>query len=337
MPVSVDIIAGYPVGNIGPEQGSVTVAVKLPWDEVGNKLAELFPSPSTSGPGANKLDPLFGLYRCQSAEFKPIGAEPDVTGDGTPFTSPYDATFTLPYYSLALLTITYSSVQVEFPNQSSDSPDTPDGSTEVLGLVHQLSSGGEVITLDDASLYWSDYTSVKGTKVSAHKVVPTIEHNIQWKRVLSPPWEAMRTLIGKVNDKDLGPFQTGTMLVETLLYLGFTATPDITADGTRVWDIGYRFSERRVDELTKAAIGGTITADGIAGYESQYGGWNHFWDHEEEKVIDPATKQAVANPKTSGFRRLHSRKPENAAGALVYGADTAIFKKGSLEDLFVQV
>jgi len=338
MPIDVNIQAGYPTGSVGTEQGSVTVAIILAWDLVPGKLAELFPSPSAAGPGANKLDPIFGFYRCQTVEFKPIGAEPDVTKGGAPFVSPYDATFTLPYYELALLTITYSSVQVEFPNQSSDTPDTSDGSIEILGLTHQLSSGGEVITLDESSLFWSDYTSAKGTSVTSHKVIPTLEHNIKWKRVLSPPWEAMRTLIGKVNDMDLGPFQTGTMLEETLLYVGFSASPDITADGTRVWEIDFKFSERRVDELAKATIGGSVVADGITGYTTTYGGWNHFWKQEEDKVMNGATPPAaVDNPVTSGFRRLHSRKPANAAAALVYLGDTAIFKKGSLETFFVQV
>ena len=325
MVVAVDVQAGYPTGNIGAEQGTVTVAVKIPWADVANKLGELFPSPSTAGPGANKLDPVFGFYRCQSVEFKPIGAEPNTEGGGVSFTSPYDATFTLPYYEFAWLTITYSSVQVEFPNASGDTPDTPDGSTDVLGLTHQLSTGGETITLENESLYWSDTKPVTGTSVSAHKIVATTEHNIQW------------SLVGKVNDMDLGPFQTGTMVEETLLYVGFTATPDITADGTRVWDIGYKFSERRVDELTKAAPGGAITADGVTGHLTAYGGWNHFWKQETPEEADPAGG-VVANTKTSGFRRLHASEPPTPPGTpLVYQEDVAIFKKGSLETLFVQV
>tara|TARA_R110002096_G_scaffold66682_6_gene162287 strand:+ start:8549 stop:9538 length:990 start_codon:yes stop_codon:yes gene_type:complete len=329
MAIAVDVQAGSPYGNINAESGSITVVGKISWANLGGKLAELFPSSTTGGLGANPYDPLFGIYRCQSVEFKPIGADPKVNY-GTPAVSSHDSDFTMPVYEYAWLTITYSSQQVEFPNASGDTPDTPDGSTQVVGLQHQLTSGGEIITLDDSSLVWSDTKSVKGTNVSATKVVATIEHNVTWNRVLSPPWASMRELIGKVNDANLGPFQTGTMYVETLLYLGFTATPDITADGVRVWNIGYRFSERRVDELTKDAEGGTVTADGVAGYESQFGGWNHFYKQEDEK-------DAFGNlTATSGFKRLHTRRPL-IGGYLTYNEDTAVHKKADLTALFVQV
>jgi len=334
MAIAVNVQAGYPIGNISAEQATVTVRGQIAWSDLTAKLAELFPLPTTSGPGANKLDPLFGFFRCQSCEFLPVGADPTVVGGGATSVSAYDADFELPNYEFAWLNIVYSSVQVEFPNEGSTS-DKPDGVTPVPGLLHQLNAGGEVVTLDQNSLVWSDEISVNGTNVSAHKVVPTIEHSVTWKRVSSPPWEAMRTLIGKVNDMDLGPFQTGTMTEETLLYLGFSASPDISASGVVVWDIVFRFSERRVDELTKASIGGANTADGVTGHESEYGGWNHFWKQEEEKVTDDVTGDAVDNPKTSGFRRLHSRKP--AAAPLTYNESTAIFVKGSLETLFVQV
>lgn len=329
MAIAVDVQAGSPYGNINAEQGTITVVGKVAWTDLGGKLSELFPDSTAAGVGANPVDPLFGIYRCQSCEFRPMGAEPDVTF-GTPTVSSHDGDFTMPAYEYAWLTITYSSLQVEFPNESSDSPDTPDGTTEVPGLVHQLSSGGEVITLANDSLYWSDEVSAKGTNVTASKVVTTIEHNVTWRRVLTPPWQDMRELVGKVNDDDLGPFQTGTMFEETLLYLGFTATPDIMSDGTRVWEIGYRFSERRVDELTRAVIGGAITADGVTGHEQEFGGWNHFYKQEEEEDV------AGANSKTSGFRRLHTTKPAAAANYLLYNEETAIFRKADLTALFVQ-
>jgi hypothetical protein len=342
MAIAVDVQAGSPTGNINAEQGTINVSGKVSWANLGPKLLELFPAASTSTHGVNPLDPLFGVYRCQSVQFRPIGAEPKVNF-GVPAVSLYDADFTMPVYEFAWLDITYSSLQVEFPNVSgsspsgspSDTPDTPDGSTEVTGLSHQLTSGGETITLADSSLWWSDGGTAKGTSPSAHKIVATVEHNMTWNRVSSPNWEAMRTLIGKVNDDDLGPFQTGKILEETLLYVGFTATPDITADGERVWTLGLRFSERRVDELTKVSEGGAVIEDGITGYTSTYGGWNHFFMQQEDQDANGA------NPRTSGFRRLHSRKPTNAtpsAGKYYdYVDDTAIFKKDDLTALFRQV
>lgn len=334
MAIAVDVQAGSPYGNINAEQGTITVVGKIPWTSLGSKLGELFPDSLSTGVGANPVDPLFGIYRCQSCEFRPMGAEPLVNQGGTPAASTFDSDFTMPKYEFAWLTITYSSLQVEFPNESSDSPDTPDGTTEVPGLVHQLSSGGEVITLDDSTLYWSDGTSAQGTNVTASKVVTTIEHNVTWRRVLSPPWQDMRELVGKVNDDDLGPFQTGTMFEETLLYLGFTATPDIMSDGTRVWEIGYRFSERRVDELCRDAPGGNIIADGVDGHAQEFGGWNHFYKQEASEDKDGD------NLKTSGFRRLHATDPNAGTGTggdpLVYDAETAIFRKADLTALFVQ-
>lgn len=328
MAIAVDVQAGSPYGNINAEQGTITVVGKVAWSDLGNKLNELFPSSTAAGVGANPVDPLFGIYRCQSCEFRPIGAEPVVNQGGTPSASAFDSDFIMPLYEYAWLTITYSSLQVEFPNVSADTPDTPNGSTEVPGITHQLSSGGEVITLANDSLWWSDDTSAKGTNITASKIVTTIEHNITWRRVLNPPWQDMRELVGKVNDDDLGPFQTGTMFEETLLYLGFTAVPDIMSDGTRVWEIGYRFSERRVDELTRLTRSGAIVADGVDGHEQEFGGWNHFYKQEEAE--DPNG----VNTKTSGFRRLHSAEPNGTP--LAYNAETAIFRKADLTALFVQ-
>jgi hypothetical protein len=330
MAVAIDIQAGYPQGNITPEGGSLTVVGKVAWSDIIPAITQLFPAPTTAGPGTGAIDPGFGLYRCQSCEFKPVGTDPLVNAGGTPFTSIYDANFTMPFYEFAWLTINYSSLQVEYPSVAGDTPDTPDGSTAVYGLVHNLSSGGETITLSDRSLYWSDEKSANGEKVSARKIIATVEHNVMWKRVASPPWESMRTLIGKVNSTNLGPFQTGTILNETLLYLGFTATPDITAAGDRVWEIGYRFSERRVDELASNYGTGTgAVADGVVGYEDTYGGWNHFWKQEEPVTVDGE------NTEVSGLRRLHATKPE--ADYHLYQEGYAIFKKADLTALFVQV
>lgn len=331
MAIAVDVQAGSPYGNINAEQGTITVVGKVAWSNLGGKLTELFPDSTAAGVGANPVDPLFGIYRCQSCEFRPMGGDGALVNQaGTPVASTHDADFVMPLYEFAWLTITYSSLQVEFPNESSDSPDTPDGTTEVPGLVHQLSSGGEVITLANDSLWWSDDTSAKGTNITASKVVTTIEHNVTWRRVLTPPWQDMRELVGKINDDDLGPFQTGTMFEETLLYLGFTATPDIMSDGTRVWEIGYRFSERRVDELTRETRGGAIVADGVDGHEQEFGGWNHFYKQEEPETV------AGANTKTSGFRRLHAVEPDAGDDPLAYNEETAIFRKADLTALFVQ-
>jgi len=331
MAVAVDVRAGSPSGNINAEQGTITVAGRIAWTSLATKLGELFPSSTAAGVGANPVDPLFGIYRCQSCEFRPIGDEEALVNQGgTPAASPFDSDFKIPKYEYAWLNVTYSSLQVEFPNVTGDSPDTPDGSTEVPGITHQLSSGGEVITLANDSLWWSDGSTAKGTNVTASKVITTVEHNITWRRVLNPPWSDMRELVGKVNDDDLGPFQTGTMFEETLLYLGFTAVPDIMSDGTRVWEIGYRFSERRVDELTKATRGGAIIADGVDGHATEFGGWNHFYKQEENEGV------AGANTATSGFRRLHSVEPDAGDDPLIYNVETAIFRKADLTALFVQ-
>jgi len=343
--VAVNVHAGYPTGNINAEQGSITVVGDIAWADLTAKLNELFPASLTSGIGQNPLDPQFGIYRCQSCEYRPFPNDaPPVISD---IPSTFDATFAkMPVYEKALLTINYSSAQVQFPNSASDTPDKPDGSTEVTGLSHQISSGGEVITLEHSSLVWSHGKNVEGTNVSASKVVPTLEHSITWNRVLSPNWDKLRDLIGKVNNTDLGPFQTGTMYNETLLYLGYQASPDITADGTRVWNLSLRFSERRVTELCKESVGGAVIADGITGYEGVYGGWNHFYIQEPEfKITDVAVPPVpaggkVPNPLTSGFRRLHSKLP-GARGPgvafLAYVEDAAIYKKADLTLIFVQV
>lgn len=282
MPVRRFPLGGYPTGQIEPTRGSVTFGYGIYGADLHDFLYEVMPANG----GSTEADPWGGGYRASSVSFEPF------LGDKQPFRPDADITLSDLYdHSVnserptMRAIVTYSSVQRDLtPSAKELDP--------VTNLTHSISIGGEYITLDDeAKLAWyraDGSTTMVGTGWESVKKglqagfpVCTQEHTVQWHRVVSPPFQAIIERIGSVNS-DAVQYKTLTYPPETVLFLGAEMSHDILSNGSRAWNVTYRFS-CRILEAYRVADLSKLTYNSVS-----YGGWNHFF-----------------NPSTGYFAILH--------------------------------
>lgn len=274
MPVTRDYETTEVSGDITPTSGTVTTSLIINWANVPALLAEVFPPSSAVTPFAAELDPYFGIFRANRLTFKNLSnLTTNLTGTG------------VANFGKARVTITYSSVQIE-PPQDQDEADA-DGDP-VPFLTHSLGIGGEYITFGtENQLYWKPGSGarVAGTQgIDAGFPITQIEHQIHWHRVLRPPFDAIRFRTGKINRTAM-KFATGTAKPGTMLFLGAEMSRDIMSDGARAWDVTYRFSERTYSNSSKIEDWkfDDAISNGNNDITDEYITWNHFWDDENSE------------------------------------------------------
>jgi hypothetical protein len=351
MTVTRNILSPGISGEINSAGGSFEVVEQIPWADTIPRLREIFPLSTSSAIGLPEIDPFFGIYRASSVKMRAQGQEPKQIGKNIGFS----AGVKIPVYDHNIFTITYSSIE----NSYSDGEDR--SNDPVPFLSHSWSAGGEVITMENADMTWTggDKARAHAAASNANFIVPTIEHSITWHRVMSPPFAAIRTAMGKVNENTMD-LDTGVNIwPETLLFLGAELSRDFLTDGSRVWQVVYKFSERRVETGRKSSRVGLSPAsknsDGVGLYisggqryspspgvgstdedsnlplvTSTIGGWNHFF-----RQNSGATSSTYA----PGFYRLHLTGSFNmpARNTNYFQDSFAVFKKANLELLFTQV
>ncbi len=265
----------------------------------------MFPSTINAGivveQGAGIAFPGKDFLRADSLEIIPQHDENDpIQGPDT--TQDFD---TLPTYSNALATINYTTQR--FAQGEADQEEDP-----VLFLRHRWSIGGEFLSIGGNSAFWAlDGEQAADTEPAVF--VPTIEHEITWSRVTSPPFATIRDRIGKVNSTVLN-FVTGTIAIETLVFIGAEIQRQILSDGSRAWEVTYRFSEKRVMSLDEDSD--------LSVPEPGVGGWNHYWRSRD-----------TGESHIPGFYRI---KLNNQATIPSPGEDifNSIYKQASFAELF---
>lgn len=347
-------------GNISTTSGTITIKEQIAWTDLAERLGEIFGPSLSTGIVATELDPALAIYRAQSAEFESFTNNVTSTVPGASAEDGITDGGGFPVFEYAHLTIQYSSLEQQSPSDQNEADQDGDGDP-VPFLTHSWSIGGDFITLDNAKMFWSSGTSAEATGIAANKIIPTIEHSINWKRVLNPPFDEIRNCLGKVNEKKM-TFATGTIYPECLLFNGAEMSRDIMSDGTRAWDVTYRFSERRVDAgLIPKALSSTLGSyDGVGpqggmsdeerdaagvivtAMESssptelsttpgQYGGWNHFYN-KNPIVVGTGASAVTTHP--AGMYRLHTSLP--AQYPFLFQQSLAVYKKYDLLKLFEQ-
>lgn len=304
-------------GNITPTTGTITIQEQIAWTDLAERLGEIFGPTLPTGIVASELDPALAIYRAQSVEFQSFTDKAVSTVNGASDEAGITAGGGFPVFEFAHLTIQYSANEQQSPASQDEADQDGDGDP-VPFLTHSWGIGGDFVTMDNSKMYWSSGDSAQATGIAANKIIPTIEHSINWKRVLNPPFDELRNCLGKVNEKKM-TFATGTIYPEGLLFNGAEMSRDIMSDGTRAWDVTYRFSERRVDAAYKETFFGGTTVkiyDG-EGPQKKFGGWNHFYNKDAGKMM-----------------RLHATSP--AADKHLYHEDHAVYKQYDLLKLFEQ-
>lgn len=153
---------------------------------------------------------------------------------------------------------TYDLAQVVIKYRNNEGSENQTDPTSFL--THEWNSGGEYLPLPKRNLFYAIDGSPVGKDATFAQFIPTIEHNITWPRVESPPFAAIRAAMGTANSAAI-TFITGDIAFETLLFTGAQLSRDFMSDGTGAWRIQYKFAERNVVALDQ---------DGP-------GGWNHFY------------------------------------------------------------
>ena len=132
-------------------------------------------------------------------------------------------------------------------------------------LSYRMNFGGEYIRLPGQSLHWeSDPTCPVPADVLPTLRIPVIEHQVTWRRVPDPPWDAIRNCTGAVNNESfLGA------AAETVLFDGAKADREFTGLGDFLepqfgWRLTYVFREKLIKVV-----------EGL--YGTQTYGWNHAY------------------------------------------------------------
>jgi hypothetical protein len=186
--------------------------------------------------------------------------------------------------------LTFKTVMQE--NVSGTNPDP------VPNLIHRRTYGGQVLSLSDRGLMWDNLRKplaaggfppfledltpspallesmlskrnrvgvnvAQDDKVNAHKLLPHIEHEMIWPKVISGaiPEIAIRAAIGKTNDREMRFRIGGRYPAETMLFVGANITETMLSNGALASEIIYKFAIRQVKARDQQAPGG----------------WNHFF------------------------------------------------------------
>lgn len=120
---------------------------------------------------------------------------------------------------------------------------------------HKMSIGGQFMTIPSRGWKWNDGTFAQDD-IPLGQMIPTIEHELHWPKVLNPPLAAIRAAMGSTNSATFlgGP-------PETVLFIGANLSRTVTAQQAKAWDVTYRMSEKTYKEEGT----GTIVT------------WNHFY------------------------------------------------------------
>ncbi len=162
------------------------------------------------------------------------------------------------YRGGARVTATYQTLYADYARLRPDLPRVPDSTF----LIYRGDLGAETVrTPGRLWRYAIDDAPPVDDDVNPGLLIPTGNVQLTWLRVPSPPWNAQRTLRGKVNEATFLGAPAGT-----LLFLGVRAVREFQLlDDDALWRIDYHFAEQ-----TKPLTGGG------------FGGWNHFYREEAD-------------------------------------------------------
>ncbi|MGE3316620.1 MAG: hypothetical protein AB7O26_16000 [Planctomycetaceae bacterium] len=283
-------LTGSPSFEVQPDGAVAERRGLIAWGELDEHVAEIFPPSETEGTaigqGAGAPFPGRPYLRADSIRIQPFGDRIIGPDDSQEFTS-------APEYAQAVLTVRYAT-----PKDAQSEDESNDEGDPAPFLRHRWSVGGEFLSLPASGLEWAESSDVVPEDINAGIFVPTIEHEIRMPRVTAPPFSAIRDRIGTVNSTAIS-FSTGAIDPETLLFLGAEMEREVMSDGSRAWNVSYRFSERRVypQDQDPEAVGS--------------GGWNHCW--------------LGGNTDGGWFRLLRKNSS---------GSDQNLFRKTSFSELF---
>jgi hypothetical protein len=178
-------------------------------------------------------------------------------------------------------------VNVKIDYATAKPPEEHDPGDPETYLKHSVSAGGEFLMLPPKNLEGDTTGPIKDFHLPMMKVIPTIEHSLDWSYVLNPPWQSIRSQLGTVNSGTFAYFNNAPP--ESVLFMSLTGEQQVLTDGARPWSLSYKFSEKYfVDN-------GTICT------------WNHLY-----------------NPAKGGFERIRRKDPVSGSLSDMYSQSNFI-------------
>lgn len=160
----------------------------------------------------------------------------------------------------ARITVTYRSLGNEdTANSGEDKVDIIPGTI----LTYHSDLGAEYMTTPGRAWYWEGTGEKLPGDVNPGVLMPTGSYTLKWDRVANPPWAAIRSLRGKVNNQAFYNAAAGTVL-----FLGARASRKFEfMRNASLWKIEYAFAERAQpwNKFFKAGDGWTAIKDDPGG------------------------------------------------------------------------
>ncbi len=218
-----------------------------PWSTRGDIALELMGTASQGlGLSAGLAYPGSESVRCTRVGIEPL-ADDVLSQSLSALDSDIQA-----YASYALLTVRYESVNADTGLIDEDLPTAEDGTY----LSYRQGISAEALTVPGTAMQWvSGNQPIMEVDTTFTKLIPLQEHYLTWHRVVDPPKDTFRDIIGKLNNAVyLGA------AAHTLLFAGATLDREYTFLGEFDRDkVAYKitltFKERRIQGANNAVHG----------------------------------------------------------------------------------
>ncbi|MEN6406837.1 MAG: hypothetical protein ABFC77_10225 [Thermoguttaceae bacterium] len=247
MSIAFKELAGSPTENYGPDGVQAQRRLVCAWDDRAAMVEELL------GDGYE-----FGGRRRANypgtANVVAMRAQVEAFGDDVVPQALSDLTEGLnAYRGFAKVTVDYELLA------TADRDDLP-AAVEGTFLAYRMRRGWETISLRGDDLQWEDEPSAEVPVEAIGAIrIPIVEHRLTWRRVVRPPWTAIRAATGTVNDAKFLGAAAGTLMFDGAAaeheFLRISDADDVEF----AWRLEYIFRERTA----------RLLIPGVAA------GWNH--------------------------------------------------------------
>jgi hypothetical protein len=264
MTVAFKELAGSPVEQYGEDGFSARREFLIAWEDREAFAAEVLGTAAEHGGRPKLAYPGKSAVFAASLRYEPL--DPD-NPDAQVLT---DLAEGLNSYSKS-----FARARVEYRTLTQDRNDAPEAPTGTF-LTYRMRFAAEYLPIPPRGWSWADDPGAPlPDDMNLSMTIPVTEHHVTWHLVAKPPWDAIRSLQGKVNQGTFLGAAEGTMLLEGAdadkqLQTGFDQdNPQFT------WRLRYVFRERAIK------------------HAGQVYGWNH---HFREKPPGWAEIRLGGNP-----------------------------------------
>ena len=237
MTVPFKELAGSPVETFSPDGLKAQRRILVAWEDRYRMLTELLGDGDEFGGLSPAGYPECPAVVVMQARLEPWPPCPDDQGAFDDIASQLNS------YSGKYVQVVVDYDLLDAGSSRRDLPRAPNGTF----LTYRMDFGGEYVRLPGETMHWSSDASIPVPPDAAATIrVPVIEHHVTWHRVVSPPWAAIRSCTGALNDAAFLGASPETVLFDgaiadkRFIRLGALKQPEFG------WRITYVFREKAI-------------------------------------------------------------------------------------------